>query len=146
MLKARLGDSGLAATVDEIGEKLAERARRAARVRPRHPPRVPVRARRRRGGRGARGARAAEHRVRRSSLDERLPAPVEAAAYFVIAEGLTNVVRYAETRNAAVQRHARCGGEVVVVVTDDGKGGATLRGRDRPARPDRPARGARRAA
>ena len=45
----------------------------------------------------------------------------------MIAEGLTNVVRYAETRNAAVQRHAP-GGEVVVVVTDDGIGGATVDG------------------
>jgi signal transduction histidine kinase len=43
------------------------------------------------------------------SLDGRLPAPVEAAAYFVIAEGLTNVVRYAETRNATV-RVSRHGG------------------------------------
>ena len=46
-------------------------------------------------------------------LDERLPAPVEAAAYFVIAEGLTNVVRYAETRNARVHVQPQ-GGEVVV--------------------------------
>jgi signal transduction histidine kinase len=61
------------------------------------------------------------------SLDGRLPPPVEAAAYFVIAEGLTNVVRYAETRNATV-RVSRRGGEVVVVVADDGKGGATVAG------------------
>ena len=43
-------------------------------------------------------------------LDERLPAPVEAAAYFVIAEGLTNVVRYAETRNAWVHVSRQGGG------------------------------------
>ena len=61
-------------------------------------------------------------------LDERLPAPVEAAAYFVVAEGLTNVVRYAETRNATRARERGRGGEVVVVVTDDGKGGATIEG------------------
>ena len=60
-------------------------------------------------------------------LNERLPAPVEAAAYFVIAEGLTNVVRYAETRNAWVHI-SRQGGEVVVRVADDGKGGAAIEG------------------
>jgi signal transduction histidine kinase len=60
-------------------------------------------------------------------LDERLPTAVEAAAYFVIAEGLTNVVRYAETRNAWVTV-SREGGEVLVVVADDGKGGATVAG------------------
>jgi len=60
-------------------------------------------------------------------LDERLPAAVEAATYFVIAEGLTNVVRYAETKNAAIEVR-RQGGEVVVVVSDDGKGGATVAG------------------
>src|SRR4051795_4565599 len=39
---------------------------------------------------------------------ERLPAPVEAAAYFVVAEALTNVVKYAGASTAAVRirRHA----------------------------------------
>ena len=60
-------------------------------------------------------------------LNERLPAPVEAAAYFVVAEGLTNVVRYAETPTRGST--SRCaGGEVVVVVADDGKGGAVIEG------------------
>ena len=45
----------------------------------------------------------------------------------MIAEGLTNVVRYAETRKACV-RVTRRGGEVVVVVADDGIGGATVAG------------------
>ena len=45
----------------------------------------------------------------------------------MIAEGLTNVVRYADTRNATVHV-SQVGGEVVVVVTDDGKGGATIEG------------------
>ena len=34
---------------------------------------------------------------------ERLPAPVEAAAYFVVAEALTNVVKYAGASTAAVR-------------------------------------------
>ncbi len=62
MLKARLGDSGLTAAVDEINEKLATCSGRAARVRAGDPPGVPVRARRGRGGRGAGGALAAELR------------------------------------------------------------------------------------
>jgi signal transduction histidine kinase len=54
---------------------------------------------------------------------ERLPAPVEAAAYFVVAEALTNVVKYAEASTAAV-RIRRNGSYAVVEVHDDGVGGA----------------------
>jgi len=54
---------------------------------------------------------------------ERLPAPVEAAAYFVVAEALTNVVKYAEASTAAV-RIRRNGSYAVVEVRDDGVGGA----------------------
>jgi signal transduction histidine kinase len=124
MLKARLGDSGLALTVDTLGEKLADAlAELRELARGIHPAIL-----------SERGIPAAvEALVDRAPLDiavdvrldERLPAPVEAATYFVIAEGLTNVVRYAETRRAAV-RVARVGGEVQVVVTDEGKGGATF--------------------
>ena len=58
-----------------------------------------------------------------SNLAERLPAPVEAAAYFVVAEALTNVARYAEATRADVQIE-RDGTSVTVEVTDDGAGGA----------------------
>ncbi|HEY0362894.1 MAG TPA: sensor histidine kinase, partial [Solirubrobacteraceae bacterium] len=54
---------------------------------------------------------------------ERLPAPVEAAAYFVVAEALTNVVKYAGASAAAV-RIRRNGSYAVVEVRDDGVGGA----------------------
>jgi signal transduction histidine kinase len=54
---------------------------------------------------------------------ERLPAPVEAAAYFVVAEALTNVARYAKASQAEV-RIARDSGYAVVEVRDDGVGGA----------------------
>jgi signal transduction histidine kinase len=61
------------------------------------------------------------------SLDEmpaeRLPAPVEAAAYFVVAEALTNVAKYAGASSAEV-RIARDHGYAVVEVRDDGVGGA----------------------
>ena len=106
MLKTRLADSGPGGHRRPDRREARGRARGAARVRARHPSRVPVRARRRRRRRGARGARAAERRGRRSSSTSACPRPVEAATYFVIAEGLTNVVRYAETRNASVERAA----------------------------------------
>jgi signal transduction histidine kinase len=54
---------------------------------------------------------------------ERLPAAVEAAAYFVVAESLTNVARYADAGRACV-RIAREDGFAVVEVADDGVGGA----------------------
>src|SRR5262245_1985013 len=54
---------------------------------------------------------------------ERLPASVEAAAYFVVAEALTNVAKYAGASSAEV-RIGRNGGYAVVEVHDDGVGGA----------------------
>jgi signal transduction histidine kinase len=54
---------------------------------------------------------------------ERLPRDVEAAAYFVVAEGLTNVARYAEARGASVSI-SRDNGRLDVEVRDDGRGGA----------------------
>jgi PAS domain S-box-containing protein len=55
--------------------------------------------------------------------DERLPAPVEAAAYYLIAEALTNVTKYAEASEVRVQVVAN-GASVSVEVSDDGVGGA----------------------
>jgi PAS domain S-box-containing protein len=55
--------------------------------------------------------------------DERLPEPVEAAAYYLIAEALTNVTKYAQASKVRVR--VATGGEFVVVeVSDDGVGGA----------------------
>jgi signal transduction histidine kinase len=54
---------------------------------------------------------------------ERLPAVVEAAAYYVVAEALTNVARYARAEHAEV-RITRENGRVTVLVADDGVGGA----------------------
>lgn len=53
----------------------------------------------------------------------RLPAAVEAAVYFVIAECLTNVRKHSGATHASV-RFTRAGGSLRVVVTDDGRGGA----------------------
>jgi signal transduction histidine kinase len=55
--------------------------------------------------------------------DHRLPAAVEATAYFVVAEALTNVGKYAEATQAAV-RVTEADGRLVVEVRDDGRGGA----------------------
>jgi signal transduction histidine kinase len=57
--------------------------------------------------------------------EERLPAHVEATAYFVVAEALTNVAKYAQASRATVAVR-REGDEVVVEVVDDGRGGADV--------------------
>jgi signal transduction histidine kinase len=58
-----------------------------------------------------------------ASPDGRLPDSVEAAVYFVVAEALTNVARYASASHARVAV-TRDGDRVLVDVTDDGIGGA----------------------
>jgi PAS domain S-box-containing protein len=55
--------------------------------------------------------------------DERLPEPVEAAAYYLIAEALTNVAKYAHASTVRA-RVAAADGNVVVEVSDNGVGGA----------------------
>lgn len=55
--------------------------------------------------------------------DERLPAPVESAAYFALAEALTNVVKHSEAGAAWVRVH-QVDGQLSLVVGDDGRGGA----------------------
>jgi signal transduction histidine kinase len=55
--------------------------------------------------------------------DGPLPAPVSSAAYFSVAEALTNVIKHSEATRAWVRlRHL--GGHLSVEVGDDGKGGA----------------------
>jgi signal transduction histidine kinase/PAS domain-containing protein len=58
--------------------------------------------------------------------DERLPGQVEAAAYYVVSEALANVAKYAYASSVNV-RVAREDGRAVVVVADDGVGGANPR-------------------
>ena len=53
----------------------------------------------------------------------RLPDAVESAAYFVVAEALTNVAKYAQATRATVAV-TRVNGRVLVEVSDDGVGGA----------------------
>jgi signal transduction histidine kinase len=59
------------------------------------------------------------------AVDGRMPAPVESAAYFTVAEALTNVTKYARASVARVEI-ARDGDAVLVVVADDGVGGVDL--------------------
>ena len=59
-------------------------------------------------------------------IDERLPETVEAAAYFVVCEALTNVAKYAHASEARV-RVERSDGHATVEVVDDGVGGADER-------------------
>jgi signal transduction histidine kinase len=54
---------------------------------------------------------------------ERLPAGVEATAYFVVSEALTNVVKHARADGARVTARVERG-ELRVEVRDDGVGGA----------------------
>ena len=63
--------------------------------------------------------------VRAGDLDEepRAPAAVEAAAYFVVAEALTNAARHSGADHAEVSL-TRTGAGLRVTVRDDGKGGA----------------------
>jgi len=58
-------------------------------------------------------------------LDRRLDAAVETAAYFVVAEALTNVAKHSFAHRCAIGlRHH--GGTLRVWVADDGVGGAAL--------------------
>lgn len=56
---------------------------------------------------------------------QRLPAAIERAAYFVVAEALANVAKHSGARGCEV-RCRREGSVLVVEVWDDGAGGATV--------------------
>ena len=53
----------------------------------------------------------------------RFPAAIEAAAYFVCAEALTNVAKYAHATHARIEVHHDAA-RLVVAIADDGVGGA----------------------
>ncbi len=125
LLRARLKhEPELADTVQELADKLAEAlAELRELARGIHPAVL-----------SDHGLAAAIHvLVERSPLtvqcdldfDERLAPPVEAAAYFVAAEGLTNVIRYANAKTATVSV-CRKGSTLEVIVGDDGIGGASI--------------------
>jgi PAS domain S-box-containing protein len=58
-----------------------------------------------------------------ASPEVRLPPQVESAAYFTVAEALTNVARYADASRVKVSAAMKAG-RLVLEVADDGRGGA----------------------
>jgi signal transduction histidine kinase len=54
--------------------------------------------------------------------DERFPAEIEASAYFIVAEALTNIVKHADATRAQVTTSME-DGMLRVEVRDDGSGG-----------------------
>jgi signal transduction histidine kinase len=83
-----------------------------------------------RGISGAVQALALAHPLPVAVVDElpgRPPAPVESAAYFAIAETLTNVAKHARATSARV-RLGYDQGRLQATVSDDGRGGARLAG------------------
>jgi signal transduction histidine kinase len=126
MLKARLGDSEGAELVEEVLGKLTTALSELRELaRGIHPAVLTER-----------GLRPAiESLALRAPLPveididvgaERPAPPIEAAAYFLVSEALTNVVRYAQAGSVQVEvrRHAD---DIVVDVRDDGVGGADMR-------------------
>lgn len=64
-------------------------------------------------------------------LPGRLPAPAESAAYFAVAEALSNAIKHAEARHIRIlvefaPRQGAAAGELTLRVSDDGRGGASI--------------------
>ncbi|MDP9135913.1 MAG: histidine kinase, partial [Actinomycetota bacterium] len=60
-------------------------------------------------------------------VDRRPPAVIETAAYFVVAESLTNVAKHTGDARARVELHLHAD-VLVVAISDDGPGGADPQG------------------
>ncbi len=72
-------------------------------------------------------ARRASCPVQLTVHPERLPAPVEATAYFVAAEALANIAKHADATHASIQV-TRLNGRVTIDISDNGTGGANPAG------------------
>jgi signal transduction histidine kinase len=59
-----------------------------------------------------------------STVATRLEEPIEATAYYVVAEALANIIKHAQARHVSVALEYDAAGELVVTVSDDGIGGA----------------------
>jgi signal transduction histidine kinase len=124
VLKARLGDSEAAPLIDALSERLnaaLEQLRELARGI--HPAILADH------GLSPAIAALAERAVVPVTVEigvqERLPAPIETAAYFLVAEALTNVARHSHATSARVEI-GRDGDDLRLEVSDDGVGGADL--------------------
>ncbi len=71
-------------------------------------------------------ARSADRPTTVTAQVGRLPPPIEAAAYFVVAEALANVAKHAHAETAAVTVHLQ-GQRLILTVCDDGVGGVNER-------------------
>ena len=91
----------------------------------RHPSRGADRPRARRSGVGVRGAQPDPGRGQHRRCPTRPPATVESAAYFVIAEALTNAAKHSGASLINVDARV-VGGVLRVEVRDDGVGGADV--------------------
>ena len=58
--------------------------------------------------------------------EQRYSAVIESAAYFIAAEALTNVAKYADASKARISATVSSG-SLILAVDDDGVGGATVR-------------------
>ncbi len=125
LLKAKLnGNEAAAATIDELSEKLATAlAELRELARGIHP--VILTERGLVPAVAALAQRAPVPVEADISIHERLTPAIEAAAYFVVAEALTNVAKYAQASNVLVDLR-RDEQYVIVVVEDDGVGGADI--------------------
>jgi signal transduction histidine kinase len=61
------------------------------------------------------------------AVSERLDTAIEAAAYFLVSEALTNAAKHAEAESVCVDV-VEADGTLVVTIADDGKGGADVGG------------------
>jgi signal transduction histidine kinase len=118
--EAKVLGPALDSAVDEIGHAIADLRTIASGVRP---PRLD-------DGLAAAFAdlaRAAPIPIDVEATGERLPPHVEAAAYFVVCEAVTNAVKHASPSRVRVEATS-AGGGLRLVVADDGVGGANPRG------------------
>jgi signal transduction histidine kinase len=60
-------------------------------------------------------------------LEDRLPEPLEVAAYYLVSESIANIGKHAQASSATVDV-SRCNGQVVIEIADDGIGGADTEG------------------
>ncbi len=118
--EAQILKPALGAAVDEVGHAIEDLRTIAAGVRP---PRLDE------GLAAALAdlARAAPVPVELEATHERLPPQVEAAAYFVACEAVTNAVKHASPSHVRVEASV-VDGALRLVVVDDGIGGATVAG------------------
>ncbi|WP_157250655.1 sensor histidine kinase [Nonomuraea typhae] len=60
-------------------------------------------------------------------ISQRVSPTVEAVAFFVVSEALTNIAKHAHARSAEIKVRRR-DGRLLLTVVDDGKGGASMQG------------------